>query len=178
MRKFSLLLTIFLFLNSEVFAQELAASPALIIQQIASRAGPVTREEYDQFWKTLDATSRADKERVINLLRSGFLLTQEYQKEVWICVENSWNSRAPFNCDKSQKKLDAMKKIMNEEQIAALKKMDENSQRMIQAAAKREEFKITAEATPLKLTVENIRAMRESLEKILKRIDRVLRVDY
>jgi hypothetical protein len=178
MKKISFFFVIFLFFIPQVFAQELGANPAIIIQQIASGTGPITRAEYDQFWKTLGITSRSDKERTINALRSGFILTQEYQKEVWTCVEKAWISRTASKCEKAQKKLDLMKATMNDEQKDALRKMDENSQRMIQTAAKREDFKITPEAAALQLNVDNIKSIRESLEKMLKRIEQVLRADY
>ncbi len=178
MKKFSLLFAIFLFFSPKIFAQNLTTNPGIIIQQIAAGTGALSKAEYDQFWQTLGISSRADKERMIGLLRSGFLLMQEYQKEIWSCVETSWISRATVRCDRARQKFNLMNATMNEEQKLALKKMDENSQRMILAAAKREDFEISKDAVPLKFSIENIKAIRGNLEKMLKRITQVLRVEY
>ncbi len=188
MKKFSFFFFILLLIATKSFALDDvigqilskggAQNPAVLIQQIASGSGPITRSDYDRFWQALGINSRSDKERMTNSLRASFLLTQEYQKEVWVCVENAWLSRVAVRCEKAQKKLDLMKATMNDEQKNIIKKLDDNFRRMIESASKREDFKITEDAAPLKLSVENIKVIRENLEKMLQRIDRILRAEY
>jgi len=175
MKKISLFFTILFFCGADVFAQ---TNVATVIQQIATGKGEVTKAEYERFWQSIGVTSRAEKAKMVESMRSGFLLTQEYQKEVWVCVERAWNTRSAVKCEKAQKKMEAMKKEMNKDQISVVENLNQNSQRMIQAAAKHEDFQIASGATPIKLNVENIRAIRESLERMLKRLEQVLRVDY
>lgn len=174
----SLFLLVALIFCTPAFAQNLNANPSAIMQQIASGSGPLTKAEYEKFWQTVGATSRADKERMIVAMKEGFILTQEYQREIWLCVEQSWISRNVAKCEKAQQKLAVMQRIMNDDQKAVIKKMDDNSKRLIQAAAKREDFKIAENAAPLKFSIENIRAIRENLERMLKRFEQVLRIEY
>jgi len=175
MKKFSLLFTLLFFVCADVFAQQ---NVAVVIQKITNGKGQVTKAEYDEFWQSIGVTKRADKAKMIDSMRSGFLLTQEYQKEIWVCVEQSWNSRIAVKCEKAQKKMDVMKAAMNKDQIEVIEKMDQNSKRMIQSASKHEDFKIAEGAAPLKLDVQNIRVIRENLERMLKRLEQVLRADY
>jgi hypothetical protein len=178
MKKSSLLFVIFFLFSSTVFAQNFGANSGTIIQKIATGNGPLTRAEYDEFWQAIGITNRTDKQRMVTSMRAGFLLTQEYQKEVWICIEQSWISRSPSKCEKAQKKMNAMKASLNEDQKIAVNSLEESSNRMIQAAARREDFRISSDAAPIKLSVENARLIRQNLEKMLVRLEAALRVDF
>lgn len=178
MKKPFLLFVIFCFFAADVLAQNFAANPTAVIQQIALGNGPVTKEEYDKFWQTVGVTSKADRQKMIQSMRAGFLLAQEYQKEVWTCIEKSWTTRIAAKCEKADQKLAVMKAAMNNEQVDVVKKMDETSRRMMQAAAKHEDFKISDSATPLKLDLQNIRLIKQNLERMLDRLNQVLRAEY
>lgn len=175
------LLFLVLILTAQSFAAQGGTSPAdvtLVIQEIASGSGPITKVEYDKFWQQMGITSREAKEVVIDNMRQNFLMTQEYQKEIWSCAEQAWISRVVPKCERAAAKISGLKMVMKQNgQEGALSPIEQNSKNLLEAAAKRQPMK-GASGVEVPLSLESIRAGKLATDTMLSRFERVLRVQF
>lgn len=180
MKLLKIFLFVFLASSSNLAAQGFDQNGVnTVIQEIASGTGPITKAEYEKFWSQIGITNRADKEKVITMMRKNFLMTQEYQQEIWKCAEEAWMKQKIPNCEKAKSKFEIMRaemKKLNQEKM--LKPIEDVSTNLLQAASKHEVVKNSSGGAPMPLTLEMIQATRKNMESMLKRFEQVLRVTY
>lgn len=150
-----------------------------VIQEIALGNGPITKAEYDKFWKELGMTKPEEKQVVIAAMRKNLMMSQEYQKEIWKCAEQAWLSRAVPKCPAAKAKFDLMKAEMQKvNQEEALKTIQENSDNLLKSAAAHTSVKGSKTSPSLPLNLETIQATEKSMDRMLSRFEQVLRVQY
>jgi hypothetical protein len=150
-----------------------------VVQEIVVGSGPVTKAEYDKFWGQFGATTAADRGQFINLMKQKFILAQEYQREVWICAEQAWNSRAVPACLGAKNKLALLTAEMKKNDAeSALTPMSDYSTKLLAASAARGSIQNPNGGGEVALSLEMIKSTREGLDKMLARLGQVLRPNY
>lgn len=176
--KFLRILFLFSFLfSTNVFAQDVGS----IIKAITMGEGPLTKQEYDAFWAGLSATDAVARSQVIRVLKGKLVLTQEYQREIWICAEQAWNRRSVPRCEKARNKFSYLRTEMMKEgksAISSIKPMEEYSDSILKAAATRGTIKNETTGEDVPLTLEKIKNTRDGLDKMLSRFSQVLRPNF
>jgi hypothetical protein len=179
MKFFQILFLVFLSANAE--AQDAAGQLALnlVVQEISTGTGPVSKTEYDKFWQQLGVTKSDEKAQMIDVMKKRFVLAQEYQREVWICAEQAWNSRVVPRCEKAQTKLNLLKTEMQKsDSVSALSPLEDYSINLLGAAAKHTSIQNPNGSGEVPVTLEMIKSTREGLDKMLVRFSQVLRANY
>ncbi len=150
-----------------------------VVQQIATGSGPVTKAEYDKFWQQLGVNRSEDKAQMISVMKQRFVLAQEYQREVWICAEQAWNSRSAPRCEKAQSKLELLKAdLQKSDSVGALSPLEDYSNNLLIAAAKHGSIQNPNGAGEVAVSLEMIKSTREGLDRMLVRFSQVLRPNY
>ncbi|MBU6140476.1 MAG: hypothetical protein KGP29_02825 [Proteobacteria bacterium] len=150
-----------------------------VVQQIATGSGPVTKAEYDKFWQQLGVNRSEDKAKMIGVMKQRFVLAQEYQREVWICAEQAWNSHVVPRCENAQSKLGSLKADLEKtDSSGALSPLEDYSNNLLEAAAKRGSIQNPNGAGQVNVSLEMIKSTREGLDKMLVRFSQVLRPNY
>lgn len=166
-----------IFLSANASAQD--AGIGGVIQGIVMGSGPVTKAEYDKFWAQTGMTAPEDKARMIELLKKQFVFTQEYQREVWSCAEQAWNSRNIPTCEKATNKLALLKTEMQRiDNVDAVKPMEEYTTNLLSAAAKHEPMKNQNGGPAIPLSLEMIQSTKVNLDKMLSRFGQVLQPSF
>lgn len=150
-----------------------------VVQGIVTGSGPVTKSEYDQFWAQFGANSAADRQQFIDIMKARFVLIQEYQKEVWSCAEQAWNSHVVPRCERANNKitlLTAEMKKNNSEGV--ITPMTDYSNKLLNAAANRGSIENPNGGGEVKVTLEMIRSTCDGLDKMLVRLGQVLRPNF
>ncbi len=170
---------IFLLLSNIAQAQEGIDAGALnsVVQEIVTGSGPVTKQEYDKFWAQFGANTTEDRSRLIGLMKQRFMLTQEYQREVWICAEKAWNLRSVPGCEKAQNKLNLLKNEMKDNQ-AAVSPLEDYSANLLKAAASHGSIQNPNGNGDVPVSLEMIKTTRSGLDKMLSRLSQVMRPNY
>jgi hypothetical protein len=170
---------IFLLLSNIAQAQEGIDAGALnsVVQEIVTGSGPVTKQEYDKFWAQFGANTTEDRSRLIGLMKQRFMLTQEYQREVWICAEQAWNLRSVPRCEKAQNKLNLLKNEMKDNQ-AAVSPLEDYSTKLLKAAASHGSIQNPNGNGDVPVSLEMIKTTRSGLDKMLSRLSQVMRPNY
>ena len=178
MKIFQILFLVFLSANAA--AQDINTSALnSVVQQIVTGSGPVSREEYNKFWQQFGLTKAEDKAQLIDVMKQRFVLAQEYQREVWLCAEQAWNSRAIPRCERVENKLNLLRaEIKKRDSEFALTPMTDYSDKLLNAAAKRTSIQNPNGDGEVQVTLEMIKSTRDGLDKMLVRLSQVLRPNY
>lgn len=178
MKLFQILFLVFLSTNAAAqdFNQTALNS---VIQQIVMGSGPVSRSEYDKFWQQFGITKAEDKAQLIDAMKQRFVLAQEYQREIWLCAEQAWNSRSVPPCIKAQNKLSLLRTEMKKsDSESMLSPMSDYSDKLLNAAANRTSIQNSNGTGEVPVTLEMIKSTRDGLDKMLVRLGQVLRPNY
>lgn len=172
-------LFIVLLLTNSAYAQEGIDVNGLnsVVQEIVTGSGPVTKQEYDKFWSQFGASTTEDRSRLIGLMKQRFMLTQEYQREVWICAEKAWNLGSVPSCEKAQNKLNLLKNEMKDNQ-SAVSPLEDYSTKLLKAAASRGSIQNPNGNGEVPVNLEMIKSTRSGLDKMLNRLSQVMRPNY
>lgn len=172
----TLLLVIF---STNSFAQQLdQKSINSVVQEIVTGNGPVTKAEYDKFWQQFGATNAQERTQFINIMKQRFVLTQEYQREVWICAEQAWNSKAVPTCTKAQNKLNLLKNEMGNDHASAISPLEDYSNNLLKAAASRGSIQNPNGQGQIEVNLAMIKSTREGLDRMLSRLSQVMRPNF
>ena len=170
-----------LLLSTNAFADQGVDQVALnsLVQEIATGTGPVTKAQYDKFWQQLGVTKSESKAQMIDVMKTRFVLAQEYQREVWNCAEQAWNSRSIPICPSAQNKLSALRAEMKKtESESMLNPMSDYSDNLLKAAANHGSIQNPNGEGQVQVTLEMIRSTRTGLDQMLNRFSQVLKVNY
>lgn len=179
MKKIFLVIFFFLIFGNNVFAS--GPDQAAISQALAnlySSEKPVTKAQYDEFWKQTGVKSRSEKEQVIAFMKDNLLSMQDYQRETWRCAEDSWKAGKIMQCSNMKKKLDLLqisfKKIGQESSLTQVK---EASDAILKAAATHGQ--LTFPNVPkAQMSLEMIQKTKANLDKVFDKFSTILRMDY
>ncbi len=138
----------------------------------------ITKAQYDDFWNKAGAKNRKEKEQTILLMKDNFLSIQDYQREVWKCAEQAWNSKKISKCNGSEAKLKLLQaNFKKNNQEDAMMKFKESSEAIIKAAANRGKYTPTG-GKEVQMSLELIKTTRNNLDKIFSKFEQILKVDY
>lgn len=170
-----------IFLSSAAYAEQGTEQLALnsVIQEIVTGSGPITKVQYDKFWQQLGVTKPDQRAQMIEMMKSRFVLAQEYQREIWACAEQAWNSRAIPQCIGAQNKLNLLREEMKKtESESMLKPMTDYSDNLIKAAATRGAIQNPNGGGQIPVTLEMIQSTKKGLDNMLSRFAQVLKINF
>lgn len=170
-----------IFLASAANAQQELDQLAInsVVQEIVTGSGPITKAQYDKFWGQLGVTKADQRAQMIDAMKQRFVLAQEYQREVWGCAEQAWNSRAIPQCVGAQNKLNLLREEMKKtESESMLKPMADYSDNLIKAAATRGTIQSPSGSGQVSVTLEMIQSTKKGLDQMLNRFAQVLKINF
>jgi len=179
MKIFSIIFVIFLAnsANAQQAPDQLALNS--VVQEIVTGTAPITKAQYDKFWEQLGATKADQRAQTIEVMKQRFVLAQEYQREIWACAEQAWNSRAIPQCVGAQNKLNLLREEMKKtDSESMLKPMTDYSDNLIKAAATRGAIQGPNGVGQAPVTLEMIQSTKKGLDQMLNRFAQVLKINY
>ncbi len=172
----TLILVVF---STNLFAQQLdQKSINSVVQEIVMGEGPVTKAEYEKFWQPFGANNAQQRAQFINIMRQRFVLTQEYQREVWLCAEKAWNLKAVPPCTKAQNKLSVLKNEVGADYASAISPLEDYSTNLLKAAAAHKAIQNPNGQGQVEVNLAMIKSTREGLDRMLSRLSQVMRPEF
>lgn len=172
------LLIILLFSTNASASQSDRAMANAAMNDLNIENTKVTKAQYDDFWKKAGVKNRQEKEQVILLMKSNFLSIQDYQREVWKCAEQAWNSKKNSKCQGAEAKLKLLQEgFKKNNQGDAMTKFKESSDEIIKAAANHGKY-TPADGKEAQMSLELTKTTRSNLDKIFSKFEQILKVDY
>ena len=148
------------------------------IKKIVIGTGPVTKQEYNQFWKDLGVTNQSQKRKIIDKIKGSFFSMQQFQNAMWLCAEKSWIKEKVQNCTSAKRILTQIRSRKSAKQAQLASQMQASMEGLTSAAAKREKYQIPGTNDSIQLSLEGIKSNRHAIQNVLNRFSQVLRLRY
>jgi hypothetical protein len=168
-----------IFLSSSIHAQINRNTVDVAISKVMSGQGVVSQAEYNEFWNTFNLSNK-EKQEAINLLKSNFLDMLQFQKYIWKCTETAWKTKITPSCNNAFSLMNKIKENMSKggADVTAMVHAEENSRRLLTAAASHGEVISSSNNQTIKLSLDLITQTSASLDGQFNRLNQVLRVKY
>ena len=142
-------------------------------------SGYVTESEYNNFWGTFKLEDK-DKNEVIKVLKAVYVDSIEYQKILWQCAEVAWKTQKPQSCKPAFQLYAVMRENIRKSggDISQMTNSEENSKRLLAAAALRSEVITTMDNRRVPLSLELIQNGYISKVSAINRVNQVLTIKY
>jgi hypothetical protein len=142
-------------------------------------SGNVTESEYNNFWDTFKLEDK-DKKEVVKALKAIYLDSIEYQKILWQCAEVAWKTQKPQSCKSAFQLYAVMRENIRKSggDVSLMTNSEENSKRLLAAAALRSEVISTIDNRRVSLSLELIQNGYMSKVSVIKRLNQVLTIKY
>ncbi len=174
-----LALLYFVILSSSVHAQLQQDKVENAFAILMQGSGNVTESEYNNFWDTFKLEDK-DKKEVIKAFKSIYLDSIEYQKILWQCAEVAWRTQKPQSCKPAFQLYAVMRENIRKSggDISQMTNSEENSKRLLAAAAVRSEAVSTLDNRRVPLSLELIQNGYMSKVSAINRLNQVLTIKY
>lgn len=126
-------------LVSLVKAQTVEIKTKAAIEFLVSGSQKLTKREYEKFWEMMPTLSPSEKEKFNTSLKPLLVDGLEYQRNLWLCAREAWQSQRTPECKDAFRVFDRMMRLSKSKGIETSPMLDslENSKRLLSAASQR-----------------------------------------
>jgi len=146
--------------------------------KIATSSSPITKKDYDDFWKSTGIKSKEEKINLISIMRANYLVIQQYNSILWECAEKSWIDNKIYDCQKINKKYlkirNDLYKLLGDQEF---KKVDDNFNKVIKISANRE-GSLSSNSSGDSITLEKLQYAKNTSKLVLQRVDLIMQVEF
>mgnify|MGYP006289966541 CR=1 FL=1 len=146
--------------------------------KIVSSDSPITRKDYNDFWKSTGIKSQAEKLNLISIMRANYFTIQQYNTILWECAEKSWADNKIYDCQKINKNYlkirNQVYQLLGDEEF---KKIDNNFNNVIKISAKRG-GSMSPDLEEEPITLEKVQYAKRASQLMLQKIDIIMQPEF